>query len=194
MSWFPHAPRYRETGSGRVTIQGNFDTVSDETRYSRVEQFWRAGGSLGKKVSIALRKSYVYNNLVSPFRNLSEEDVQLFLAIVAQSRDAAALQYPRSEFHVILWDNMFRQRDFLRFLPQVLAGFRKQGMRVHLLSDIIPDYKGSAPNEKYESLTVRCRIATTLLPEQANTHCFLGFESSPDLLHFSCVFAELSPW
>ena len=34
MTWFPHAPRYRQTDSWRVTAQGNFDTVADETRFS----------------------------------------------------------------------------------------------------------------------------------------------------------------
>jgi hypothetical protein len=150
MSWFPHAPRYLETDNGRVTAQGHFDTVTDETRYSRVEQFWRTGGLIGSVVSATLRKSFVYNRLVSPFRDLSEEDVQLFLAIIAQSRDTAALLYPRSEFHVMLWDNMFRQRDFLRFLPRVLDGLRKLDIHVHLLSDIIPDYEGHTPNTKYE--------------------------------------------
>lgn len=150
MTWFPHAPRYRPTDGGRVTAQGNFDTVSDETRYSRIEQFWRARGSLGNAVSITLRKSFVYNKLVSPFRSLSREDVQLFLDVVSQARDAAAVSYPASEFHVILWDNMFNQRDFPRFLAPVLDGFRERQIRVHLISDIIPDYDGSAANTLYE--------------------------------------------
>jgi len=150
MTWFPHAPRYRKTDSWRVTAQGNFDTVADETRFSRIEQFWRARGPVGHVVSTTLRKSFIYNKLASPFRSLWSEDVQLFLAIVTQARNAAALQYPDSEFHVILWDNMFRQQDFLRFLPQVLDGFRDQHVQVHLLSDIIPDYEGRGPNTKYE--------------------------------------------
>lgn len=150
ISWFPHAPRYLKTESGRVIAEGNFDSVVDESRYSSIEQFWRANGLIGSAVSTTLRKSFVYNKLVSPFRHLSGDDVQLFLAITAQSRDAAALQYPGSEFHVLLWDNMFRQRDFLRFLPQVLDGFKKLDISVHRLSEIIPDYDGSAPNTKYE--------------------------------------------
>jgi hypothetical protein len=151
MTWFPHAPRYRYTDSGRVIAEGNFDTVSDETRYSRIERFWRARGAFGDAVSATLRKSFLYNALVTPFRNLSVEDVRLFLDIVSQARDAAAVKYPAAEFHVILWDSMFRrQRDFLRFLPAVLDGFRERQIRVHLISDIIPDYDGSAPNALYE--------------------------------------------
>jgi hypothetical protein len=150
VSWFPHAPRYRQTDNGRVVPQGNFDTVTDETRYSRIERLWRASGFIGDAVSTTLRKSFVYNKLVSPFRSLSEEDVKLFLAIVDQARNAAKLQYPESEFHVILWDNMFRQRDFLRFLPLVLNGLQTQKIRVHLLSNIIPDYDGSVPDTRYE--------------------------------------------
>ncbi|MET0515212.1 MAG: hypothetical protein ABW047_07800 [Nitrospiraceae bacterium] len=150
ITWFPHTPRYRRTDSGRVVADGNLDTVMDESRYSAIEQFWRGRGPVGRAVSETLRKSFIYNKLVSPFRSLSSDDVQLFLAIVAQSRNAAALHYPESEFHVILWDNMFRQQDFLKFLPQVLDGLRDEQIRVHLLSDIIPDYEGRVPNTKYE--------------------------------------------
>jgi hypothetical protein len=150
ITWFPHAPRYRPTGAGRVTAQGNFDTVSDETRYSGIEQFWRAQGPLGNAVSTTLRRSFIYDKLVSPFRSLSHEDVELFVDIVSQARDAAEASYPATEFHVILWDNMFRQRDFLRFLSPILDGFQKRKIRVHLIADIIPDYDGSVPNSLYE--------------------------------------------
>lgn len=44
------------------------------------------------------------------------------------------------------------------------------------------------------SLTIPLGIATTLLPEQANNHCFPGSISSADSLEFSRVSAELSPW
>jgi hypothetical protein len=70
--------------------------------------------------------------------------------MVNQSRDAAKLRYPESEFHVILWDNMFRQRGFLRFLQPILDGFKSQKIAVHLLSDIILDYEGSVPDARYE--------------------------------------------
>jgi hypothetical protein len=150
MTWFPHAPRYRPTETGRVTAQGNFDTVSDETRYSEIERFWRAQGEFGNAVSTTLRKSFLYNVLVSQFRSLSREDVQLFIDIVSQARDVAAVKYPDGQFHVILWDNMFHQQNFLRFLPPILDGFRDRHIRVHLISDIIPDYDGGVPNTLYE--------------------------------------------
>ncbi|HJR77113.1 MAG TPA: hypothetical protein VJ805_09065 [Nitrospiraceae bacterium] len=150
MTWFPHSPRYRPGDSGRVTAQGNFDTVSDETRYSRIERFWRAQGIFGDSVSGTLRKSFLYNALVSPFRSLSIEDVELFLGIVTQSRDVAAAEYPGAEFHVILWDSMFLREGFLQFLPPVVDGFRDRQIRVHLISDIMPDYDGRVSNARYE--------------------------------------------
>ncbi len=152
MTWFPHAPRYRRTDSGGVIAEGNFDTVADETRYSQIEQFWRSLGPVGHTLSKILRKSSIYNKLVSPLRSLSSEDVELFLGVVSQAKDTAARMYPGSEFHVILWDNMFRKHDhdYLQFLSHVLEGFRNQHVRVHLVSDIIPDYEGSSPNAKYE--------------------------------------------
>lgn len=150
MTWFPHAPRYRPIDGGGVTAQGNFDTVSDESRYSRIERFWRGQGPVGVAASNMLRKSFLYNKSASPLRGLSFDDVRLFLDVVSQARDAAAVIFPAAEFHIILWDSMFQQRDFSRFLPLVLEGFRKRQIQVHLISNIIPDYDGSAPNTRYE--------------------------------------------
>jgi hypothetical protein len=150
MTWFPHAPRYRRTDSGRVIPDGHLDTVADETRYSPIERFWRKGGSTGQAISSTLRRSFIYDKLVRPLRRLTGEDVQLFLDIVSQAKDAAAKLYPKSEFHILLWDNMFVKHDYLQFLPRVLEAFRKEHVRVHLVSDIIPDYDASTPNTKYE--------------------------------------------
>jgi hypothetical protein len=150
MTWFPHAPRYRHTDGGRVVSDGHLDTVVDETRYSPMERFWRSQGSMGQAISTTLRRSYIYDKLVPPLRSLTSEDVRLYLDVVSQAREAAAKQYPQSEFHIILWDNMFVKHDYLQFLPQVLEAFRKERMQVHLVSNIIPDYDASAPNTKYE--------------------------------------------
>lgn len=105
---------------------------------------------MGQAISASLRKSYIYDTLVRPLRSLTSEDVRLYLDVVSQAKEAAAKQYPQSEFHVLLWDNMFVKHDYLQFLPQVLDAFRKERMRVHLVSDIIPDYDASAPNVTYE--------------------------------------------
>jgi hypothetical protein len=150
MTWFPHSPLYRRTDNGRVTPQGHLDTVVDESRYSRVERFWREQGLRGEAISRVLRKSFLYDTLVPPLRSLTSEDVRLYLDIVLQAKDEATRQYPESEFHVLLWDNMFVKHDYLQFLPQVLEALRKHHVRVHLVSDIIPDYDPSAPNTKYE--------------------------------------------
>jgi hypothetical protein len=150
MTWSPHAPRYRPAGGGRVRAEGNFDTVPDETRYSRLERFWRAQGAIGDTMSALLRRSFLYNRLVSPFRTLSADDVRLFLDVVTQAKQIASASYPAAEFHVILWDNMFSRRDLLRFLPMVLDGFQDRRIHVHRISDIIPGYDGAVPDTRYE--------------------------------------------
>ena len=150
MTWFPHAPRYRRTDGGQVIPDGNLDTVEDETRYSQIEQFWRKQGPTGHAIAQNLRRSYIYDKLVRPLRSLSREDVQLFLDIVSQAKNEAARQFPKSEFHILLWDNMFVKHDYLQFLPGVLDAFRQKQIHVHLVSDIIPDYDATAPNMKYE--------------------------------------------
>jgi hypothetical protein len=150
MTWFPHAPRYRRTESGRLIPDGQLDTVVDETRYSTIERFWRKKGSKGEAISKTLRKSFMYDHFVRPLRSLSSEDVRLFLDVLLQARDEAARQYPDSEFHIILWDNMFVKHNYLQFLPQVVEELRNKRVRIHLMSDIIPDYDASAPNPKYD--------------------------------------------
>ena len=150
MTWFPHAPRYRRTDGGQVIPDGNLDTVEDETRYSQIEQFWRKQGPTGHAIAKNLRRSYIYDKLVRPLRSLSREDVQLFLDIVSQAKNEAARQFPKSGFHILLWDNMFVKHDYLQFLPVVLDAFRQKQIHVHLVSDIIPDYDASAPKTKYE--------------------------------------------
>ena len=67
MSWFPHAPRYRRTESGRVVPDGHLDTVVDVTRYSAIERFWRRGGSTGEAISTTLRRSLIYDHFVPPY-------------------------------------------------------------------------------------------------------------------------------
>ncbi|HET6673719.1 MAG TPA: hypothetical protein VFG71_00195 [Nitrospiraceae bacterium] len=150
MTWFPHVPLYRRTDSGRVVPDGHVDSVADETRYSPIERFWRRQGPTGEAISKTLRRSYIYDKFVRPLRSLSDEDVRLFLDVVLQAKEEAARQYPQSEFHVILWDNMFVKHDFLQFLPRVLETLRNKHVRVHLVSEIIPDYYESTPNTKYE--------------------------------------------
>ena len=149
-TWFPHAPRYRRADGGRVVPDGHLDTFVDITRFSTVERFWRTWGPPGEAISQTLRKSLIYDFFVQPLRNLSSEDVRFFLDVVLQARDEAARQYPNSEFHIILWDNMFVKHDYLQFLPQVLEELRNQHVRTHLITDIIPDYDASAPNSKYD--------------------------------------------
>jgi hypothetical protein len=150
MTWFPHAPLYGRTDSGRVTRYGHVDTVVDETRYSRLERFWRKQGPQGERLAKTLRKSFIYDKLIPPLRSLTPEDVRLYLDVVLQAKEEAARQYPEAEFHVLLWDNMFVKHDYLQFLPQVLNGFRDNDVRVHLVSNIIPGSQANTPNTKYE--------------------------------------------
>ena len=133
-----------------MVSDGHLDTVFDIPRFSTVERFWRRWGSPGETISQTLRKSLIYDLFVQPLRSLSTEDVRFFLDVVLQATDEAARQYPDSEFHIILWDNMFVKHDYLQFLPQVLQEFRNKQVRIHLMSDIIPDYDASAPNPKYD--------------------------------------------
>ena len=41
---------------------------------------------------------------------------------------------------------------------------------------------------------IRIRLATTLLPDQANNHCFPSSRSVSELLEFPCISDDLSSW
>jgi hypothetical protein len=65
------------------------------------------------------------------------------VGIIDASKKALKSDYPRCEFHVILWD---KQKMWMS--REIVSGLRSKGIEVHLVSDILPDY--SEHGSKYQ--------------------------------------------
>ncbi len=116
-----HDPRYRLHADGTLRVVGHFD---DETSlHARLE----------------LEKSEIYRMLATRDLAVSENDVDLYLAVVGRSRDLLVKEYPGIEFHVILREQP--AGDERAFYPKLLGGLRQLNMPVHLVEDILPAYR-----------------------------------------------------
>jgi len=75
----------------------------------------------------------IYRNIRKNWGN-SRPEVDLFLGIVAKSRDIIQTRYPSSEFHVLIWDNEGSPDK-----ETVLRELKAQGIPLYYISAIIPD-------------------------------------------------------
>jgi hypothetical protein len=118
-----HGPQYLLGSDGAVRFVGSY-----------------GGGKLGALSDTLWKqidKSLLFRNLWELWAmrlSVSEGEIDLFLGIVANSRDIIESRYPGSEFHVILWDSVRGPNS-----DTVLKGLADRGINVHTVSDIIPD-------------------------------------------------------
>ena len=73
-------------------------------------------------------------------RSIRDGDIDLFVRIVDESRTMIQRRYIGCEFHVIYWDNEYISRVMAESAKrEVLNRLSGRGIRVHLISDILPD-------------------------------------------------------
>jgi len=111
----PHAPRY-VLADGRVRREGNLD-----------DAWWTP------QTWPFVWKSQIFSRLLVP-RMVGPNDLELSVALIRQSAEEVARQFPGSEFHVLLWNHH----------DHPLAGplrrkLRQAGIRLHDVEANIPD-------------------------------------------------------
>lgn len=59
----------------------------------------------------------------------------MMVGIIDASKTSLKADYPECEFHALLWDkqNVWMSRE-------IISGLSSKGIKVHLISDILPDY------------------------------------------------------
>jgi hypothetical protein len=129
-SWDRAGPRFVLDADGRALRAGNF---SDGPRHT----FTRAILDRGWK-------SYLYGRLlarhVDPFeRPVTPAELDLHAAIIARARDEAASRFPGVSFDVLFLDMGQDPEPREAFTSRLTA----RGIRVHSMSQAIPDYVGS---------------------------------------------------
>jgi hypothetical protein len=131
--WNTRGPRYRLTRDGEVRLDGGFeDDRSGEKTFSRL-------------LSNQLMKSMIYDAVIQGkyVHKYDQETIDLYLGIVDEARDLVRSRYPCAAFHVLLWDEDDVDSRAIR------DGLRQLGIDVHLMSEILPNYRTDELNEAY---------------------------------------------
>jgi len=119
--WDWHGPKYSINGNGEVVYLGHFDDEKFSESY------------ITKKIKNQLKKSNLITRLF--FKIINKNDIRLMVGIIDASKRALTTNYPRCEFHVILWN-----KPKIRIVEELISGLKGKGIRVHLVSDILSDY------------------------------------------------------
>jgi hypothetical protein len=127
--WDRHGPRFR-LGPGGVPVRdGNFDTPP-----------MRFGGRpVPPAVTQAVDEFRAWQRFSGRGRSPGQGDLELFLAVVAESARLARELHPGSRFDVILWDG--RDDDWLGVIRQRLEN---AGLGVHWLTEAVPGFPADA--------------------------------------------------
>lgn len=117
--WDKHGPRYRITSGHQVVLSGHFDDTP----------------AAAVITALRLREMQIYTHLLGDLRPYSDADIELYLDVVQQARDAFEREYPGGKFHVLLWHY---RGD--RVYDQVMNGLRARQLDVRSVDAILPQY------------------------------------------------------
>lgn len=129
--WDYHGPRYVLEKNKEVSFAGNFDDVT----------------ILPKIILKYLNKSLIYRDIIGNRRFFNRDnDINLYVGIVCAAKKNFEKLYPDGKFHIIFWDNRFRNDEKTEKViewKEVLKSFRDKGLNVHLMSKILPEYQNN---------------------------------------------------
>ena len=116
--WDKRGPRFVQAPDGSVAFAGHFD---DQPAALPVEN--------------RLDRWLTYDNLFGPHRSDQPKNVALYAEIVAEARSFVERNYPKARFEVLLWDDREERNH-----DRVLAALESKGLRLHRMTDILPEY------------------------------------------------------
>jgi hypothetical protein len=126
-SWDHHGPRFVLGANGEALRDGNFD--SPAPIFGQIKS--------PRGVDLALSSFFTWQRFFGWGRDPGPEDLHLFLSVVRTSAQVANMEYPDSQFEVLLGDGMDEQ------LAAMEKGLKSAGIRVHRISDAIPDLRAN---------------------------------------------------
>jgi hypothetical protein len=119
--WGRRGPRYILDEDNRVRYMGFFDDARDSNYILR-------------RIKNQLDKSYLYKRMSRGMNRINDDDMELFIGMVARSKQLLEEQYPGIGFHVILWDDKGKLSD------KIIELLRSERISTHLISNILPEY------------------------------------------------------
>ena len=115
--WDRRGPRYVVDAGGRAVRHGRF-----------------CDNLVVEGISQLLNRSLVFRRVLGWDRRASQRDVELFMAILRETRDVLRVQHPDAAFQVVLWD----YPDELT--TTLLAKMKADGFVVHPVTEILPGF------------------------------------------------------
>lgn len=117
LSFSRNGPKYILLNDGSVKYDGHFDD-----------------GFLNRNLYELKQKSFLYNKYFNNRPAIGLEQIELFMGIVASSRDQLEEMYPGIEFHTILWIPKSEEE------AGIIEGFEERDINLHLIKNVLPDY------------------------------------------------------
>jgi len=169
-------PKYVSGKDSLVLWQGRFDEEKPRHLLGRLRAFHR---NLPTNAKRYLEKSAMYRALLFMHRPVNDDDIDVFLRIVDRSRQIIESRYAGASFHIVFWD--FSGENPIE--SKVIGGLKEKGIPVHLISTILPEYRGHEerfkihhadghPNSLAHDLVADYIVKTIITPS-------LGSQSSP---------------
>jgi hypothetical protein len=124
--WGRRGPRYILGEGNRVKYAGFFHEVNERNYILR-------------KIENQMDKSHLYKRISRGINKINDDDIELFIRMVARSKQLLEKQYPGIQFHVILWDYKGRLSD------TIIEALKGEGINTHLISNILPDFHQDQP-------------------------------------------------
>jgi hypothetical protein len=139
-AWDQSGPKYVPGKETLVVWNGRFDEEKPHDIRGRFRAFHR---NLPIDTKRYLEKSALYRALLYMHRPVTDDDLDIFLRIVDQSRRIIESRY-NATFHVVFWD--FSGENSVE--SKIIEGLKQKAIPVHLISTILPEYRGE--EEKYK--------------------------------------------
>jgi len=148
-------PRYVLKSDGRIVKVGRIEDARGNTLVER------------SRILSQLLKSHIYRRLEYP--RLTDEDYRTYAAIVKASEQLFRQRFPGASFDVLLWDDAPNGDTAL--YEKVRGVLRREGLRVHLVPDIIPEYRKDrsrylvSPHDRHPNARAYARLADWVATE-----------------------------
>lgn len=134
-AWSQFGPKYVSAKDSLVLWKGRFEEEKPHGVLGRFRAFHR---NLPKEAKRYLEKSAMYRALLFMHRPVTDDDIDVFLRIVDRSRQIIESRYTGASFHVVFWD--FSGENPVE--SKIVGGLKQKGIPVHLISTILPEYRG----------------------------------------------------
>ena len=134
-AWSQFGPKYVSAKDSLVLWKGRFE---DEKPHGVLARFRALHQHLPKDAKRYLEKSAMYRALLFMHRPVNDDDIDVFLRIVDRSRQIIESRYTGASFHVVFWD--FSGENPVE--SKIIEGLKQKGIPVHLISTILPEYRG----------------------------------------------------